>query len=251
MQKNFSNEKHIPIKKLTKGEKMSQINTLKKNWRWGLMALLAIGVGIVAVAPYATFNAANFNNATARYASETPLRYAGLFVHAFSGVIALLIGPFQFLTKFRNRNPKLHRWMGRIYLTAILVGSISAFVIAPGMISGLVGEVGLIFLAILWLWTGWNAYSTIRAGDVASHQEWMIRNFALTFGAVTLRIWLGILIGTQVPLINSKYGGDFDALFVEVYQVVMWLAWVPNLIVAEMIIQRRQNKTRKVTPALN
>jgi len=29
-------------------------------------------------------------------------------------------------------------------------------------------------------------------------------------------------------------------LFTEVYQVVMWLSWVPNLIVAEMLVQRRR-----------
>ena len=53
-------------------------------------------------------------------------------------------------------------------------------------------------------------------------------------------LWLGTLIGTQIPFLETRYAGDFDALFVEVYRVVMWLSWVPNLIVAEMIIQRRR-----------
>ena len=96
-------------------------------------------------------------------------------------------------------------------------------------------------LAVLWLWTGWNAYSSIRKGDVKSHHEWMIRSFALTFAAATLRLWLGTLIATQLPFLQTKYGGDFDALFVEVYRVVMWLCWVPNIIIAEMMIQRRRN----------
>jgi uncharacterized membrane protein len=220
---------------------MRSKTTFKKYLPWGLMAFFAISVGIVALAPYATFDASNFNNATTRYATETPLRYTGLFVHAFSGGIALLLGPFQFLTRLRNRRPILHRWMGRIYLTGILLGGLSAFIIAPGMISGLVGEVGLISLAILWLWTGSMAYINIRAGNVEIHREWMIRNYALTFAAVTLRLWLGTLIGTQIPLLETKYGGDFNALFVEIYRVVMWLAWVPNLIVAEMLVKRRHS----------
>jgi uncharacterized membrane protein len=219
---------------------MNKQNSFKKNFPWGLMAFLAVGVAIVAVAPYVTFNPANFNNATARYATESSLRYAGLFVHIFSGGLALILGPFQFLDGFRKRSPSLHRWMGRIYLLGILFGGLSAFVIAPGMISGLVGEIGLMSLAVLWLWTGWNAYTSIRAGNVASHREWMIRSFALTFAAATLRLWLGTLIATQLPFLQTKYAGDFDALFVEVYRVVMWLCWVPNLIVAEMFIQRRR-----------
>jgi uncharacterized membrane protein YozB (DUF420 family) len=96
-------------------------------------------------------------------------------------------------------------------------------------------------LAVLWLWTGWNAYSSIRKGDVKSHREWMTRSFALTFAAVMLRLWLGTLIATQLPFLETRYAGDFDALFVEVYRVVMWLCWVPNLIIAEMIIQRRRS----------
>ena len=205
------------------------------------MAFLAVVVTIIALAPYITFNSENFNNATARYVTESTLRYVGLFVHAFAGGIALLIGPFQFLDGFRKRRQNLHRWMGRIYLVSILIGGLSAFIIAPGMISGLVGEVGLLSLAVLWLWTGWNAYSSIRKGDVKSHREWMIRSFALTFAAATLRLWLGTLIATQLPFLQTKYAGDFDALFVEVYRVVMWLCWVPNIIIAEMIIQRRRS----------
>ncbi|MBK9207725.1 MAG: DUF2306 domain-containing protein [Anaerolineales bacterium] len=81
---------------------------------------------------------------------------------------------------------------------------------------------------------------SIRKGNVKSHREWMIRSFALTFAAATLRLWLGTLIATQLPFLQTRYSGDFDALFVEVYRVVMWLSWVPNLIVAEMIIQRRR-----------
>lgn len=215
-------------------------NTFKDNLPWGLMTFFAVAVTIVAVAPYVTLNSANFNNATTRYATEIPIRYVSLFIHAFSSGIALLLGPFQFLNRLRQRRPVLHRWLGRIYLTGILVGGLSAFVIAPGIISGLVGQVGLSLLGVLWLWTGWNAYSSIRAGNVTLHREWMIRNFGLTFAAVTLRLWLGILIGTQVPLLDVKYGGDFDALFVEAYRVVMWLCWVPNLIIAEWIIQRRR-----------
>ena len=112
---------------------MNKSNSFKKNFPWALMAFLAIGVTIAALAPYVTFNPANFNNATARYATESTLRYVGLFVHIFSGGLALILGPFQFLSKLRNRKPTLHRWMGRIYLISILLGGLSAFLIAPGI----------------------------------------------------------------------------------------------------------------------
>lgn len=219
---------------------MNKSAAFKRQFLWGLMAIFAIAIAITAIAPYATFNTANFNQATAHYATGSLLNLIGLYTHIFASGIALVLGPFQFLTKVRQRRPTLHRWMGRIYLVGILFGGLSALIIAPTMISGLVGAIGLSTLAVLWLWTGGMAYKTIRAGNTVAHREWMTRNYALTFAAVTLRLWLGILIGTQLPFLMTKNGGDFDALFVEVYRVVMWLAWVPNLITAEMIVQRRQ-----------
>ena len=219
---------------------MNKASTFKQKFSWRLMTFLAIGIAIAAIAPYATFNPDNFNNATARYATESLFRQVGLYVHIFASGIALVLGPFQFLSGLRQRRPALHRWMGRIYLTGVLLGGLSAFIIAPGIISGMVGEMGLLSLASLWLWTGWMAYKNIRAGHVQIHRDWMTRNYALTFAAVTLRLWLGTLIATQVPFLETRYAGDFDALFVEVYRVVMWLSWVPNLIVAEMIVQRRR-----------
>ena len=220
---------------------MNQTFNVRKQLPWGVMALLAIGVAVAAIAPYLTFNPANFNHATAHYANGPMLYRIALYTHIVASGLALILGPFQFLKSLRSRRPMLHRWMGRIYLISILFGGLAALVIAPTMISGLSGAVGLMMLAALWIWTGWMAYQSIRAGDISAHREWMIRNYALTFAAVTLRLWLGILIFTQVPLLATTYDGNFDALFVEAYRVVMWLAWVPNLILAEMLVQRRRS----------
>jgi hypothetical protein len=88
-----------------------------------------------------------------------------------------------------------------------------------------------------WLFFGSSvyikAYSTIRQGHIHQHQNWMICNYALTFVAVTLRIWL--------PLLSAFVFHDF----IPAYRVVSWLCWVPNLVIALIII----NKT-KDTPAL-
>lgn len=209
---------------------------------WGLMLFFALLVGIAAIAPYATLDLANLNNntATVRFINATPLKQTGLYLHAFASGVALFVGPFQFLVGLRQRRPHVHRWIGRAYLVSIFLGGLGAFIIAPGIRSGLVGEFGLIFLGLLWWWTVWEAYRAIRAGRVEEHREWMMRSYALTFSAVTLRLWLGLLIASQVPALDTKYGGDFDALFIEAYRVVMWMAWVPNLIIVEGLIQRRR-----------
>ncbi len=55
----------------------------------------------------------------------------------------------------------------------------------------------------------------------------MIRNFALTGAAVTLRLWL--------PALQAASGSFMDA-----YRTVVWLCWVPNAIAAEIILRGRK-----------
>ena len=57
-------------------------------------------------------------------------------------------------------------------------------------------------------------------GRTAEVVSGMVRNYAATFGAVTLRLWLA---GLTVA--------GFD--FLRAYQIVAWLSWIPNLLVAE------------------
>ena len=73
------------------------------------------------------------------------------------------------------------------------------------------------------------AYLAIRGGDVARHQQWMIRSFALTLAAVTLRVYLPLAFANQVPFEVS-------------YPVIAWMCWVPNLIVAEWFLLRQRPK---------
>ena len=68
-------------------------------------------------------------------------------------------------------------------------------------------------------------------GKIEQHRQWMIRSFALTFAAVTLRLWLPFF---QIVL-------NFE--FIEAYIIIAWLCWIPNLIVAEIIIRAANQKS--------
>ena len=92
-------------------------------------------------------------------------------------------------------------------------------------------------LATLWLLATGTAYRHIRAGDRVSHRRWMIRSYALTFAAVTLRIYLPLSLAFGLP-------------FGPAYQTIAWLCWVPNLVVAEWIILRQRAVESVLDPAL-
>ena len=53
-------------------------------------------------------------------------------------------------------------------------------------------------LAAAWLFSALQAYLAVLRKDIASHRAWMMRNFSLTFAAVTLRIYLGMFAALDV-----------------------------------------------------
>ncbi|MGW0788931.1 DUF2306 domain-containing protein [Streptomyces sp. NPDC002911] len=159
------------------------------------------------------------------------------YVHIISAGLALALGPWQFSRRIRVRRRALHRWIGRVYLVGVALGSLSGLVMSVFNTAGMVGFFGFGSLSVLWGWTAWQAYKTIRARDIRSHQAWVIRNFALTYAAVTLRLWYGVLTGVQLPFMDS--GDSVETIMDNAYLPLGFLCWLPNLVVAEFMIRRR------------
>jgi len=156
-----------------------------------------------------------------------------LSAHLAGGLTALAVGPWQLNGRLRNRALGPHRWMGRVYVIAVLVGGLGALGLASLSEAGFVTHVGFGLLAVLWLTATFQAYLRIRAGDRVGHREWMIRSFALTLAAVTLRVYIPLSQFLGIP-------------FADAYQAIAWVCWVPNLVVAEWIVLRRRGDTGKI-----
>lgn len=182
---------------------------------WAVMALLALQVtgyalvGLVAPAARSSLMADLF--------ARLPLP---ILLHIGGGAVALSAGLFLVNRRIRGRSPRLHRWLGKVYIAGVVVGGAAALALAPSSFGGLVTHLGFGGLAVCWLGTTILAYRAIRRREIAAHQRWMYRSFALTLAAVTLRIYL--------PL-----AGVAGIEFVDGYRVVSWMCWVPNLLIVE------------------
>jgi uncharacterized membrane protein len=162
---------------------------------------------------------------------------AGILTHIAGAMLAVIIGPFQFLPRIiTDRYLKLHRWLGRTYLIGVLVGGLGGLYMAFLAYGGLPSRLGFGLLAIAWLFSGLMAYRHIRRKEIQSHRQWMVRNYALTFTAVMLRLWLILFQVAEVE-------------FIESYITVAWLSWVPNLMIAEVIVNRIRPNRRSTTTA--
>ena len=174
------------------------------------MLLSAIAIVAFSVLPYLTASldelAGQKRGLAAAYAGQPLAVRAAFYVHIVLGGLALVLGPLQFSARLRRRRRRLHRAIGRTYLVAVAVAGVMSLVLAPFNTAGMVGFFGFGTLGVLWLWTGRRAYRAIRSGDVPGHQAWMIRNYALTYAAVTLRVLFALLIVVQLPFATGHRG---------------------------------------------
>ncbi|MGH3584893.1 MAG: DUF2306 domain-containing protein [Pseudonocardia sp.] len=193
---------------------------------WWVMAAAAIGVAIVAVPPYLGFDAAF---STIPTDPNQPLHIVWLSLHAITGGLAMVTGPFQFLTALRRRRPRVHRALGRVYVGAVAAGAVMALLSALVTTSGRVAQAGLLFLVVLWSYSLVRAFQAIRAGQIQLHRIWMIRNYALTFAAVALRAIL--VVGVLVRAVDPG-----AITFPQVYDIAVWGSFTLTLVVAEWFI---------------
>lgn len=172
-------------------------------------------------------------------ASSFRARPWGIFTHALFASIALLVGPFQFHRGILVRWRMIHRYLGVVYILAAIIGSgLVGLYMSWHSYGGWITHSGFGLLALGVLITTSLAYVRIREGEVAAHREWMIRSYALIFAAVTLRIWL--------PLLVMLHSGKF----LPAYRWVAWVSWVPNLLIVEWYIRRSRVPQRAATTLL-
>lgn len=206
-----------------------------------VLAVAALAIALISISTYAQGTLRELADEDAglasAYADEPALVQGALYVHIAASAFALVAGLPQLSARLRRRAPRGHRVLGRAYLGAVGIGALASLVILPANSAGLVGVFGFGALALLWVGSAARALLAIRRGDVAHHEAWMVRTYALTFAAVTLRTWTGLLIAVQLP--GAGPDPDADALFAQAYAVVPFLCWLPNVVVAEWLIRRR------------
>lgn len=151
-------------------------------------------------------------------------------IHIISSAIYALLGAFQFVSRLWTRGIKWHRWVGRLLVPCGLFVGLSGlwmtlFYPRPEGASDLLFFFRLFFGSgmILSITLG---FISIRRRDVAQHQAWMTRAYAIGMGAATQ-----VLTGMVGALILSEVNEFENALLVGT-------AWVINLAIAELSIRR-------------
>lgn len=187
--------------------------------RWSSLMLLALGV-----AGYAFWLV--LTSARPDFAASLFARHpVGALLHMVCSPVALVVGALQVNRAIRTRHLLLHRWLGRLYVLAVVLGGTSGLSMALEAQGGPVSAWGFGLAAMLWLCSTGAGFLAMRRGDRTAHRDWMLRSYALTMAAITLRLYIPASLMAGLP-------------FEDAYRAIAWLSWVPNLLVAEWLIRR-------------
>lgn len=153
-------------------------------------------------------------------------------IHVVAATVYALLGAFQFSTGIRLRWRAWHRRAGVLLLgCALLTGTTGiymtvAYAIPANLQGSLLYGVRLV-VGVAMLTAIVKGWVSIVRRDLAQHEAWMIRAYALAQGAGTQAV-----IFLPSTLIWGPILGPAR-------DVLLSLAWLANVIVAELLIRRR------------
>ncbi len=148
------------------------------------------------------------------------------YIHVFTAILALLAGFTQFSDQLLAEHGWWHRLIGRVYAYDILLVNFPSGMVLALCANGLLpGRIAFVLLDSLWFTFTLLGVRAARRGEFSRHRAFMIRSYALTFSAITLRTWKFVLVRTTA----------IDP--VHLYMIDAWLGFVPNLLVAEWWIR--------------
>jgi hypothetical protein len=167
------------------------------------------------------------------YETDTPTATAGIGMHFAAGGIILALGCIQFVGSIRSRYPAVHRWIGRVYVTAAFLAGIGGltFIAAKGTIGGTTMDVGFGIYGVLTAAAAIETYRHARARRLDAHRAWAMRLFALAIGSWLYRMDYGFwfLLADGAGHLKD-FSGPFD-------KVMAFFFYVPNLLVVEALIR--------------
>lgn len=198
------------------------------NWFKILQLLSGIAVALYATS-YLGLEVKGILNLKSQELLSSALYRGLLYIHIVTGIIAIVSGPIQFFRTWRNENLKKHRWIGKLYVIAIMISGLSGIYVSLHAYGGLSGRLGFLLSDFVWLATTYYAYYFAKTKKIEEHRVWMIRSYALTAFAITFRIWLGI-------------GESFEMKFDDIYLIAPWI-WIINLTIAELYIRNKNNSS--------
>jgi uncharacterized membrane protein len=168
-------------------------------------------------------------------AADLDTHFAGhstlTLLHVIPGALFMVLGPLQFIGSLRKRYPEVHRWSGRIFLTASTIIGVTGLTMAAGNTIGGWDEKSAIFLfGSFFLFALGKALWHAMHREFAAHREWMIRGYGIGLAVATIRPIMGIFFATAIARGHTPQPQEF-------FGTAFWIGFTLQAIVAEIWIR--------------
>jgi hypothetical protein len=217
---------------------------------WLSCGLFGLYILIFYAGAFVSHSAARWNGVLpGLYSGSHAAATYGMGVHFAAGGVILAMGFIQLLGRIRAKAPAVHRWLGRIYVTAAMLAGLGGllFIAVSGTIGGTMMNIGFGLYGALMVFCALQAYRHARSRQFDTHRVWAIRLFALAVGSWLYRMEYGLWF-----LVTHRLGHTHD--FHGPFDVVMaFFFYLPNLLIAETYLRgasRQAGPVVKLTGAL-
>ncbi|MDH5729181.1 MAG: DUF2306 domain-containing protein [Gammaproteobacteria bacterium] len=222
------------------------MNSTRRSW---IVLFLLLSLGAIAITS-ATIRLLAMNDASLHGIpanDETGLQhyldYSVIsLMHLIPGSLFLLLGPFQFNKRFRQRAPALHRNFGKIFIVAgLMVGfsALSMAILFPVIVSSF-STIGNALFGTALILCLLVAYRFVRQGNIAAHRQWMIRAYVIGLTPASMRVFILPLF---VILGEDKIMPIMPAL--------IWFSFSVQILIGEFIIRRSPKPRPGVSQTAN
>ncbi|NIJ52912.1 DUF2306 domain-containing protein [Dyadobacter arcticus] len=153
--------------------------------------------------------------------------------HIFFGVLALLVGPFQFMPAIRIKYASVHRKLGLLYLMSVSLAGLAGGYLA--IFDNIIRKkdfmfgAGALAMDLAWFVTGAMAFWAVKKRAYTQHREWMVRNYVLTSNFIIFRLIFYALLDSKHFAFQSDTGS-----------FTVWVSWSVPLLVTELVIQAKK-----------
>lgn len=151
------------------------------------------------------------------------------YIHVLSSIFVLVAGFTQFNTFILQKHTQIHRNIGKVYVFVVLfLAAPSGMFIGYYANGGWTSKTAFITLSFFWFYFTYKGLIHIKNKEIQKHKQFMLRSFALTFSAITLRFWKVIIVHL------------FHLAPMDTYQIIAWLGWIPNILIIEYYIAKNK-----------
>ena len=175
------------------------VRNIRHNRFWTALVLLClIGAGaaarrIVALGKMPAASASPFAGLDAHFLAKAGMT----LLHVVPSLLFVLLIPLQFVTSWRCRYPRFHRWTGRVVIGLGVVIGTTALWLSAHPEGGAVEESATLFFGSFFLFALGKAWWHIRNRRVELHREWATRMAAIALGAAGTRPIMAVFFATS------------------------------------------------------